>query len=143
PAPVTETAALAVANKLRASLVAPFAVQGLRLHVDASIGISLYPTHGDTGVELLRLADVALYQAKRARSGSEIYDPSRDKHSREHLSLANERKEALADDEISVYFQPKTHVESGEVIGLEALARWNHPTHGPVPPSTFVPVAEQ
>jgi diguanylate cyclase (GGDEF)-like protein len=143
PAPATDESALAVAEKLRASLTAPFAVQGLRLHVDASIGISLFPTHGDSGVELLRLADVALYQAKRARSGAEIYDPSRDTHSRAHLSLANELKEALAHEEISVHFQPKTDVESGRVTGLEALARWDHPDHGAVPPTTFVPVAEQ
>jgi diguanylate cyclase (GGDEF)-like protein len=142
PEPTDAAAALAVAKKLRNSLVAPFPVQGLRLHVDASIGISFFPAHGDTAVELLRLADVALYQAKRGRSGSEIYDPSRDTHSRAHLSLANELKEGLAGEEVTVNFQPKTRVEDGQIVGMEALARWYHPAHGQVPPTTFVPVAE-
>ncbi|HWI22564.1 MAG TPA: EAL domain-containing protein [Baekduia sp.] len=142
PFPTSEDAARGVADKVHVSLADPFSIQGLRLQVNVSIGISLFPDHGRRDLELLRFADVALYDAKRTRSRSAVYDQSRDTHSREHLTLANELKEALTRGALNVHFQPKADATTGQILGLEALARWDHPSRGPITPCTFVPVAE-
>ena len=140
--PADKALALGVAERIRAALMEPFMVQDLLLRVDASVGIALFPAHADTADELLRRADVAMYQAKKGRSRSELYTPERDLHSRDRLTLAAELERALLGTEIELYFQPKSNAATREIVGLEALARWRHPTHGLILPDVFVPLAE-
>ncbi|MEA2419159.1 MAG: hypothetical protein QOE60_1365 [Thermoleophilaceae bacterium] len=141
--PTDEISALRVGDRVLSQISRPFPINDLALGVGASIGIALFPDHGDRGEELLRAADVAMYNAKRLRSGREIYAPERDRHSRDHLALVSALGEALRAGEIEVEFQPQADALSHTVVGVEALARWRSPVHGVVPPDVFVPLAEQ
>ena len=132
-----------LAERIRAALEQPFAVDGLNLPMEASVGIALFPEHGIDAATLLQRADVAMYQAKGARTGSEVYDPGRDLHSRERLTLMGELRNAISAGELVLFYQPKADVDSGRVTGVEALVRWAHPERGLVPPDEFLPVAEQ
>jgi diguanylate cyclase (GGDEF)-like protein len=141
-APSNRDAAVRVADKVRGALADPFDVADVSLHVAASIGIALFPEHAGTGQELLRMADVAMYEAKGARTGRELYSADRDNHSLERLTLVAELERALTTDEITVHFQPKADSATREVVGVEALVRWFHPVRGFIPPDAFVSLAE-
>jgi diguanylate cyclase (GGDEF)-like protein len=121
----------------------PVGVEGLALEVRASLGVSLAPEHGEERSQLLRRADVAMYTAKSAGGGIEVYDPSDDRHSTRRLILAHELRAAPRTDAIEVWYQPVADLASGAVLGCEALLRWNHSLHGPIPPDEFIPLAEQ
>ena len=108
----------------------------------ASIGLALAPQHGDDEQTLIRRADVAMYAAKENHSGVRVYDPSSDRHSAERLALITDLRAAIERRDLVVAFQPKVEPRTGRVIGAEALARWHHPEHGPIPPDVFVPLAE-
>jgi diguanylate cyclase (GGDEF)-like protein len=140
--PSDEADALRIADRIRDVLGEPFDVQDLSLQVGASVGIALFPAHADTAGELMRRADVAMYQAKSAHSGRELYASERDTHSRDRLTLAADLECALRRDEIEVHFQPKADCRTGEVVGVEALARWRHPALGLLQPDVFIPLAE-
>jgi diguanylate cyclase (GGDEF)-like protein len=140
--PSDEADALRIADRIRDVLGEPFDVQDLALQVGASVGIALYPAHADTAGELMRRADVAMYQAKSAHSGRELYASERDTHSRDRLTLAADLERALRRDEIEVYFQPKADSRTGRIVGVEALARWRHPLLGLLQPDVFIPLAE-
>ncbi len=131
-----------VARHVGAALQHPFEIDGLEVVMDASIGAALYPQHGEDAEGLLQRADVAMYQAKQARTGFQAYDPSRDRHSRERLTLMAELRRALERDELILHYQPKVELESGRVAGVEALVRWQHPVHGLRGPGAFLPHAE-
>ena len=131
-----------VARRIGAALQAPFEIDGLEVVMDASIGGALCPDHGSGVDELLQRADVAMYQAKDARTGFQIYDPSRDRHSRERLQLIAELRHALERDELVLHYQPKVNLATGLVDGVEALVRWQHPVHGLRGPGAFLPHAE-
>ena len=138
-----EAAALAVADDVRDALREPFEVQGLHIHVAASVGIALFPCHAEDAQRLLQHADVAMYQAKAARSGREVYARDRDEHSREALALACELPGAIAQGQLELHFQPIAEATGSRVVGMEALVRWAHPTRGVLPPCDFVALAEQ
>ena len=140
--PSDEADALRIADRIRDVLGEPFDVQDLALQVGASVGIALYPAHADTAGELMRRADVAMYQAKSAHTGRELYASERDTHSRDRLTLAADLERALRRDEIEVHFQPKADSRTGEIVGVEALARWRHPLLGLLQPDVFIPLAE-
>ncbi|MBE2319605.1 EAL domain-containing protein [Solirubrobacter sp. CPCC 204708] len=131
-----------IGRQIGAALQAPFEVDGLEVVMDASVGAALYPEHGTTASELLQRADVAMYQAKDARTGFQGYDPSRDRHSRERLQLIAELRHALERDELVLHYQPKVNLSTGLVDGVEALVRWQHPVHGLRGPGAFLPHAE-
>jgi diguanylate cyclase (GGDEF)-like protein len=132
------------AVKLIQALEAPFELEGHTLALGASVGIAMHPQHGETVESLLRSADVAMYTAKRARSGVSIYAPDQDQHSVDRLGLLAELREALThDDELTLYYQPKWDLRSGALAGFEALARWHHPRHGLLEPDQFIELAEQ
>ena len=135
-------AVVLVAEKIRRELQKPFLVQGLSLHVDASIGIALHPQHGSDVETLLQRADVAMYMAKAAGTGRELYTADRDENSPGRLALVGELRHAIDAGELLLHYQPKVHLRTGEVRGVEALVRWNHPMRGLLPSSEFVPVAE-
>jgi len=141
--PSNRAAALRVADKVRAAFDDPFEVADVRLHVAASVGIALLPEHGRTAQDLLRMADVAMYEAKRTQSGRELYSPERDTHSLERLTLVTELARALATDEVAVHFQPMAGATTREIVGVETLVRWTHPTRGLLPPDAFVTLAER
>ncbi len=132
-----------VAAKMIAILEEPFSLYGLSIDVGASIGIACYPTHGREVGELIQHADVAMYQAKRARSGFELYAREDDGHSPTRLALAGELRYGLERDEIELHYQPKVNLATGVVEGVEALVRWQHPRHGLLKPDEFVPLAER
>ena len=122
----------------------PFDLQAISLHVDSSIGVALLPDHADDQTTLMRRADVAMYAAKRAKTGFAVYSPDRDHNSAARLTLMGDLRAALdREDQLALYYQPKVDLVTGRVAGFEALLRWEHPTHGFIPPDRFIPDAEQ
>jgi diguanylate cyclase (GGDEF)-like protein len=134
---------LACAQRIATVVSAPISVAGLSLQVEPSIGIACAPTDSIDRTDLMRHADVAMYDAKVNHTGHARYDPDRDDNSRERLQLIAELREVLAVDphQLVVYYQPKCSLV-GRVVGAEALVRWQHPTRGLVGPDRFVPTAE-
>ena len=135
--------ARSIADKLLAAIEEPLMIGEQILHVGGSIGITLYPQHGEDEVALLQRADVAMYVAKREHRGAAVYDPSTDQHSLRNLALLGELRGAIERDQLQLYFQPKVDLSTGKVCGVESLVRWQHPEHGLMHPDEFVPLAEQ
>jgi diguanylate cyclase (GGDEF)-like protein len=131
-----------VGRRVGIALQHPFEIEGLEVVMDASVGAALAPEHGTEAQALLQRADIAMYQAKDARTGFQPYDPSRDRHSRERLTLIAELRHALERDELILHYQPKVDLTTGRVAGVEALVRWQHPVHGLRGPGAFLPHAE-
>jgi diguanylate cyclase (GGDEF)-like protein len=135
--------AAVVAQQLLVELREPFMLEGMRLEIDASVGIALHPAHGDDVESLQQRADIAMYSAKQSGRGYAIFEPDLDRHSPRRLALAGGMRQAINEGQITLYYQPKADLRSGRVVGVEALARWSHPEFGVVGPSEFVPIAEQ
>ncbi len=138
-----QTDPIEIAERLKAALERPFRYQGLTLLVEASVGIALYPDHGDDAETLLQRADIAMYTAKRRRLGHAVYDPGQDDYSRDRLALLGELPPAIAADQLLIHYQPKFDLVTGEIRGAEALVRWQHPERGLLYPAAFLPVVEQ
>jgi diguanylate cyclase (GGDEF)-like protein len=132
-----------VAGNLGAALRDAFVLDGMPLHVDASIGIALSPDHGRDRSLLLARADTAMYVAKRGRRGVEIWAPDGTPASRDRLETLEQLRTALDTDQLDVHYQPKLDLRTGAVTGVEALVRWNHPERGLLYPDVFLPLAEQ
>jgi diguanylate cyclase (GGDEF)-like protein/PAS domain S-box-containing protein len=132
-----------IIDKLLKSIEEPFLIGEQALHVGASIGVTLYPNHGEDEVTLMQRADVAMYVAKRNHSGYAVYDPATDQHSLRNLALLGELRGAIERDQLVLWYQPKINMASGRVYGVEALVRWQHPVHGLMYPDEFIPLAEQ
>ncbi len=135
------------AGRLAATLVerisVPVTIDGLRLAVEASAGVAIYPDDGTSIDNLLRCADVAMYDAKRRGDSVVHYDPSQDLASPERLGLLADLQSALdADDQLHLHFQPQLDLRTGLPGNVEALVRWRHPTRGNLSPAEFVPVIE-
>lgn len=141
--PGDETTASAAGLRLRSALEQSFEVGGIRVHIDASVGIAIFPHHSRAALGLLQRADVAMYEAKRMRTGHEVYLPERDRHSRERLALVGDLHGALEAGELVLHYQPKADVRTGAVRGVEALVRWQHPERGLLGPGHFLPLVEQ
>ncbi len=135
--------AITVARKIQRSLERTVSVGELSLNVDASIGITLYPEHGDDASTLIKRADAAMYVAKRNKSGYAMYQTSEESASRDRLVLMGGFREAIERDELVLHYQPEMDPRTGEVRALEALVRWQHPAHGLLGPDQFIPFAEQ
>lgn len=142
PGVADEGAATAVARSLARTITEPVVVEGLSLDTEASIGIALFPDHGDTVSELLQRADVAMYAAKGDHSGHAVYGPERDGNSAERLRLMGELRRAIDGGELVLHYQPKFDLATGGLAGVEALVRWEHPGRGLLPPAQFIPYAE-
>ncbi|MEV4540091.1 putative bifunctional diguanylate cyclase/phosphodiesterase [Micromonospora echinaurantiaca] len=130
------------AETLLGALHEPFDLDGMRISVEASGGIAAAPASGGMP-ELLRRADVAMYQAKRAGQRTSTYAPNRDTADLGRLALGGELPRAVADQEFTVNFQPIVDLGTGEVTGAEALARWHHPVHGVIDPLRFLEAVER
>lgn len=131
-----------VAVKLLLALKQPLECQGRILSVEASIGISEFPTHGDNLDTLMRRADVAMYYAKKRDIKTSVYDVMQDKNSVEQMSLLKELNHAIKSDGMELYYQPQVEMDGSQRLSVEALIRWNHPQKGMVFPDQFIPLAE-
>ncbi len=131
------------ASRILKSLRQPFTLYELTLEVGGSLGIVLYPKHGQHASDLIQRADIAMYAAKRERRGFSIYSAEEDVHSIRRLTLMGELRRAIETDQLTLHFQPKLELCSDTIAGVEGLARWQHPTLGLIAPADFVPLAEQ
>jgi diguanylate cyclase (GGDEF)-like protein len=137
-------AAAELAGRLLETLSAPAVYEGQDLAMGASLGVSLFPDDGRTAEALLANADMALYRAKEGGRGVyRFFKREMDESIRERRALARELRQAIADEDLVVHYQPLARAVDGEVCGFEALVRWNHPARGMVPPLEFIPVAEE
>jgi len=139
---VDRGAAESAAKRLRDALQAPFVLDELILHLDASFGVALIPEHGDDVDQLLQRADLAMYQAKSTGSGLETYAPDRDGNIDDRLVITEELRIALYSDQLVLHYQPKLTLATGQIAGVEALVRWQHPHRGLLYPDQFLPLAE-
>jgi diguanylate cyclase (GGDEF)-like protein len=142
PTVADAVAARTVAETARAELARPFALDGLQLEVGSSVGIALFPDHGEDEEDLIRHADVAMYLAKERRSGLELYAAESDHYSPERLALVAELRGAIEREELELAYQPKVALGDGTLRSVEALIRWPHPTRGLLMPDVFIPLAE-
>jgi len=132
-----------LANKVLKALEPPYQINGIAIDVKASVGIAVYPDHGNNADDLIRHADMAMYQAKQQGSGFTVYAAESDANSLNRLTLQAELRHAIQNDKLALYYQPQVDLASGSVIGVEALLRWNHPQKGFIPPDEFIPLAEK
>jgi diguanylate cyclase (GGDEF)-like protein len=132
-----------LAGRLLTALERPFVVRGVTVQLEASVGIALCPDHGTDVGTLVQRADVAMYDAKRQQGRIRVYDAGRDPYSPARLQRVSELRDALVNDELVLHYQPKISVAGGEVTGVEALVRWQHPRHGLLAPAEFLPLAER
>ena len=132
-----------IAANMLQELEEPIVIGDHSLDVRASIGVAGYPADGEDAETLMRHADSAMYAAKRGNLGFAAYEPAHDGFHKEQLSLLSELRRAIEHDELRLAFQPKIDAHTGEVAGVEALVRWQHPERGAVPPMHFIPFAEQ
>ena len=132
------------AERIIAVLRAPYSISGHTLLIGASIGIAVIDGYTTDAADVMRRADVALYRAKNeGRSRACIYDADMDADLRERKQLENDLRAAIAQDRLSVAYQPIMNASGEKMVGVEALCRWRHPTRGDVPPVDFIPIAER
>lgn len=139
---VREEKARSIVRKVVSAIEEPVEAGGHRLFVSGSIGIALFPEHGNDVHILLKKADVAMYAAKRAGSNMEFYSDNDDEFTRDKLSLIHDLHEAIQQDQLDIHYQPKYDINKQRIIGVEALLRWKHPIHGDIPPLMFIQLAE-
>jgi diguanylate cyclase (GGDEF)-like protein len=139
---VDAEAALALAVGIRDSLQAPMVFGALTIDVDCAVGVAVHPDHAADSATLLQHADVATHAAKARHSSVQLFTPSLESRSVRRVGLADDLRRALDAGDLRVYFQPKVGLRDRRLVGVECLARWEHPVHGPVAPEDFVAVAE-
>ena len=133
-----------IADKFLECLHLPFDLDGHEVHISASIGIAIYPTDGETIDELLRHADIAMYQVKAlGKNGHSFYHNSMLDVSHQKIALEQSLRKALEQNELEMYYQPQVDMASGRIIGAEGLMRWNHPQRGLLTAGEFLPFAEE
>jgi diguanylate cyclase (GGDEF)-like protein len=135
--------AMRVAKAILSALEMPMTPNGHVVDVHASIGIAIYPEHGNERSTLMRRADVAMYAAKRNHLGVVLWDDRYEEHSSERLSLMSDLRKAVDEDQLMLVYQPKVTLRGSPEYSAEALVRWRHPTRGLVAPAEFIPFAEQ
>ncbi len=134
---------IATARKILASLEGPFSIGDKMVETGASIGIAMYPLHGDDPSTLLRRADVAMYVAKRSGGGFTVYSPEHEAQTMRHSGLGGELRRSMTQGELVLHYQPIVLLPSHTPYAVEALVRWNHPREGLLPPDRFISIAEE
>jgi diguanylate cyclase (GGDEF)-like protein/PAS domain S-box-containing protein len=138
-----ENAAL-VAQKVLEKLAVPHQLAGHELVTTFSIGISVFPLSGNTVEDICKAADIAMYHAKEdGKNNYKFFEPEMQRFALERLRLEKDLRSSLQNDELTVHYQPQVEISSGEIVRLQALVRWNHPTQGLVSPGIFIPIAEK
>lgn len=140
---VNETNALRIASAIHEQLEKVYDVYDHSLYVGMSIGVAIFPQHGETSQSLLQHADVAMYVAKRSNSNVTLYDSELDEHSLSQLSVLSDLRGAIENEEFILEYQPKITIGDNKLDGAEALIRWQHPKHGLIMPDDFIGAAEQ
>jgi diguanylate cyclase (GGDEF)-like protein len=134
----------AMANRILNEMRRPFLIDGHRIIIGASIGVAVAPADAETPIGLLKCSDLALYQAKLAARGAAVrYTPEMQEALIKKRKTEDELREALVREELQIYYQPIVDSRRGAVVSMEALLRWRHPVRGMVPPSEFIPIAEE
>jgi diguanylate cyclase (GGDEF)-like protein len=139
----THKVAASAAEKICRALAEPFTFMGQEMYVSTSIGISLCPQDGTDIGSLMKHADTAMFRAKDRGGQYQFYETGMEAAVSKQLELQNDLRRALEREELSVHYQPQAALDSGEIIGMEALVRWQHPTNGYIPPNEFIPLAEE
>jgi diguanylate cyclase (GGDEF)-like protein len=142
PGIATEQQARPLLKRLETALQGSVLINGVRVDISASVGVALTPLDAGVAEQLLQRADVAMYAAKRNRGSVTFYESNDDIHTVERLSLLGELRDALDAGDVFLAYQPKISLIDDSVVGIEALARWNHPTLGVLGPARFIPLAE-
>src|SRR5690606_5772297 len=138
----TSDAAVRLAAALRAEVRRPMPVGSLTLDVDVAVGVAVHPDHGSDPATLLQRADVASRAARSLAGGVQLFNSALESRSTRRLGIAPDLRQAIERDQLEVYFQPKVALSDRRLVGVECLARWQHPAHGSVAPEDFVAVAE-
>jgi EAL domain-containing protein (putative c-di-GMP-specific phosphodiesterase class I) len=132
-----------MARSFQSLLEPPFEIEDQELYVTASIGIGLYPHDGTDAQSLLKNSGAALYRAKQQGGNNyQFYTPDMNERALKRLALENQLRWAIERKEFKVYYQPQVNISTGQVVGMEALVRWQHPELGLVSPAEFIPLAE-
>ena len=139
---VTQEQAMLISGKIGRCLSSEFEVANHRFNIGCSIGIAMFPEHGVDSSVLLKCADLAMYVAKRNHLNHVVYDAAESPHSESVLSLDNSLRQAIEQDELLLHYQPKVDLQTGSLIGVEALVRWQHDDHL-LYPDKFIPYAEK
>jgi len=132
-----------IAEKINDHLKRPFVFLGREMLLSTSIGIAVYPEHGQDAVALLKAADMAMYRAKKSQKRYCFYEAHLESSNLERLDLENDLRNAIARDQLLVYYQPQEDLVTAQIVGLEALIRWQHPTRGLISPAEFIYLAEE
>jgi diguanylate cyclase (GGDEF)-like protein len=135
--------AIAVAQKIRKAISEPYEISGRRMQVTASIGIAMFPNHGDDADKLLHAANSALQLATQSKRGYRIFSDDMAHDTDDRVALLYELRQAIGNDELILHYQPKIDFRIDQVSGVEALVRWRHPTNGLLSAEQFIPQAEQ
>ena len=140
---VTVDQACNICKRLLEVVDQPFVIEGHGVSIGGSVGIAMYPLHGEEAQVLIQHADVAMYEAKRQGQGYAVYVAEQDQYSLNRLRVVASLRDPALFDQLAIYYQPKISLKEGRVCGLEALLRWQHPTLGEIAPENFIPVAER
>ena len=132
-----------LARKILKALADPFTMRDVTVHIGVSVGIALFPDHGEEPEVLVQRADAAMYRAKDSCSGLALYTPSLSENPHDGLTLVGELRRAIREGDLTLHYQPRVNVKSGRVTGAEALVRWHHREHGYIEPEQFVRAAEK
>lgn len=143
PPSTSKQMAMEVAERLVEMLEEPFVIDGMSLDLGVSIGVAMYPDHGVNIDTLMRSADVAMYEAKKAHLGARLFDAKGEHSMTRRMMLQQELRIAIDNGDIDVVYQPKVSTGNWQVTGFEALVRWQHPQYGVLSPKEFIPLAEQ
>ncbi|MFI5267750.1 MAG: putative bifunctional diguanylate cyclase/phosphodiesterase [Chloroflexota bacterium] len=136
-------AAKLTAMKLLSALEVPFVVEGQTLTISGSLGVVMYPEHGEDVQTAMRRADVAMYAAKRDGEGFSVYALEQDRHSAQRLTLSSQLRQGIDGNELLMYYQPKISLSTHRIVDVEALVRWQHHESGVITADHFIPLAEQ
>jgi diguanylate cyclase (GGDEF)-like protein len=143
-APAGQGASASLAERVAQAFTVPFVIHGQSIRITASVGIALAPDNGVTADDLMRHADIALYEAKdRGRECAVVFSEDMAQQVERRRAIELDLRSAIESDALSLCYQPIVACESGKVAGVEALVRWRHPVHGEMSPAVFIPIAEK